>query len=330
MKSKKVLDDMARSWRIEYAGAFYHILSRGNQKQNIFADIKDQERFLDIIGEMATRFDIAIFAYVLLENHYHILLKTRSPNLSKAMQWMGTTYTRIYNNRHNRAGHLFQGRYKSFVVENDAYLLQLSYYIHCNPFRAGLVNRLSDYRWSSYPIYAYAKKGPEWLSTDLIWSFYKGEAPHISYRRKVQSYAKEQPSALEDLHYGLFYGAQSFADQLKERFLKAPPSKETPQQLKLAKDTSAEALIGNIFNVINCDITQFKQALRISKGDCYKRDLVLYLLWHSGLFSNFEIGEMFGLSYSSVSKRAAIMRQRIKEDSNLRDEIVHLNTLIKV
>ncbi len=119
---------------------------------------------------MSERFEIDVFAYVLMGNHYHILLRTRRANLKKAMHWFGTTYTQRFNRRHSRSGHLFQGRYKSIIVQNDAYLLQLSYYIHRNPLRAGIVKRLTDYRWSSYKVYAYGHKTPKWLSTELILS----------------------------------------------------------------------------------------------------------------------------------------------------------------
>jgi REP element-mobilizing transposase RayT len=102
--------------------------------------------FLGTIGRMSERFDNDIFAYVLMDNHYHLLLRTPKANLSRSMQWLGTTYTRRFNLEHFQSGHLFQGRYKSILVENDAYLMQLSYYIHNNPLRAGIVKRLIDYR----------------------------------------------------------------------------------------------------------------------------------------------------------------------------------------
>jgi putative transposase len=119
---------MGRAWRIEYEGALYHVLSRGNEQRDIFYDNTDRRRFLDAIGELAERFEMEIFAFVLMSNHYHLLLRTRRANLSKAMQWFGTTYTRRFNNRHDRSGHLFQGRFKSMIIENDAYLMQLSCY----------------------------------------------------------------------------------------------------------------------------------------------------------------------------------------------------------
>lgn len=178
---------MSRAWRIEYEGALYHVFSRGNGRQDIFIDDDDRCNFLDTVGELSERFDIDVCAYALMNNHYHLLLRTRLVNLKRAMHWFGTTYTQRFNCRHFRSGHLFQGRYKSIIVENDAYLLRLSYYIHRNPLRAGMVHRLADYRWSSYRVYAYGRKTPEWLSTDLILSQYSDtQNKHQRYRENTQ------------------------------------------------------------------------------------------------------------------------------------------------
>src|SRR5210317_367246 len=165
---------MSRPWRIEYEGALYHLLSRGNERSDIFMDEKDRSSFLNAVSEMLERFDIDVFAYVLMDNHYYLIVRTRRANLKKAMQWFGTTYTQRFNRRHFRSGHLFQGRYKSIIIQNDSYLLQLSYYIHRNPLRAGIVKRLTGYRWSSYNVYAYGRKVPKWLTTELIMSQFAG------------------------------------------------------------------------------------------------------------------------------------------------------------
>jgi putative transposase len=154
--------------------ALYPVLSRGNEQQDVFRDDQDRNRFLETVGEMSERFEMDIFAYVLMGNHYHLLVKTNRSNLSKCMQWLGLAYTRRFNNRHVRSGHLFQGRFKSIIVENDAYLVRLSCYIHRNPLRAKIVERLSDYRWSSYRVYAYGYRGPEWLKTETILSQFNG------------------------------------------------------------------------------------------------------------------------------------------------------------
>lgn len=119
---------------------------------------------------MSVRFEISIFAYVLMGNHYHLLLRTNKANLSKSMQWLRTTYSRRFNLRHFRSGHLSQGRFKNILVQNDAYFTQLSCYIHRNPLRDGLVDRLADYHWSSYRAYAYSRKPPSWLDTQFILS----------------------------------------------------------------------------------------------------------------------------------------------------------------
>lgn len=166
---------MSRPWRIEYEGALYHLLSRGNERSDIFINDKDRAGFLDAVGQMSERFDIDIFAYLLMDNHYHLLVRTRQANLKRAMQWFGSTYTQRFNRRHFRSGHLFQGRYQSIIIQNDAYLLQLSYYNHRNPLRAGIVRRLASYRWSSYNAYAYGRKTPNWLSTDMILDQFAGQ-----------------------------------------------------------------------------------------------------------------------------------------------------------
>ena len=101
---------MARPWRIEYVGAYYHVLSRGNEGLDIFYDDKDRKYFLDALGEMSERFEVEIYAFVLMSNYYHLLLQTKGSNLSRAMQWFGVTYTRRFDNRHCRSSHLFQGK----------------------------------------------------------------------------------------------------------------------------------------------------------------------------------------------------------------------------
>ena len=141
---------MARQWRIEFPGAIYHVLSRGNGHQDIFFGVDDRLLFCDLLAELSERFNFEIYAYMLMGNHYHLLLKTRDANLSRAMQWFGTSYTRKFDINNQRSGHLFQGRFKSIIVENDSYLLRLSCYIHRNPLRAGIVDRLADFPWSSY------------------------------------------------------------------------------------------------------------------------------------------------------------------------------------
>jgi len=251
---------MARPWRIEYEGAYYHVLSRGNQQQDIFLNDIDRHTFLKTLGRMSDRFEVDVFAYVLMNNHYHLLLRTNRANLSKSMQWLGTTYTTIFNLSQSRSGHLFQGRYKSILVENEAYLLQLSCYIHRNPLRAGIIKRLVDYSWSSYPAFAYNRRHPDWLKTELILKRFKTTNRHRAYREKVQKYSDEKKSIWEDIRHGLFYGSQAFVNRIKNDYLKKEPQTDIPIQKKIANEIDPNEIIKNATTIINCDLQKFKKS----------------------------------------------------------------------
>lgn len=321
---------MSRPWRIEFEGALYHVLARGNNRRDIFLDDEDFNILINLLGEMSSRFDVDVFAYVLMNNHYHILLRTNSPNLSKAMQWIGVTYTRRFNNRHVRSGHLFQGRFKSLIVQNDAYLVQLSCYIHRNPLRAGIVKRLIDYKWSSYPVYAYGRRPQKWLENRTILSQFGTEDQHQAYRTKVQRYSGEERSLFEDLRHGLFVGTAEFADKLRSQFLEETPHPEMPQQIKLSRDHELEKLINKLLKALGCNLKMFRESLRISEADKISRDFMLFILWQTGRFTNREIAKVFGLSYSSVSKRVSVVRNRLHEDKVFKNEFDRVNMLIKM
>lgn len=137
---------MTRPPRYDLPHTFYHVLSRGNERKTIFENEGDHEKFLMLLGRLPERFGLEVWSYVLMGNHYHLILKNRDGNLSRGMQWLGTSYTSYFNWKWGRSGHLFQGRFKSFVVEEESYLRQLILYVHRNPLRGGLVERLSEYR----------------------------------------------------------------------------------------------------------------------------------------------------------------------------------------
>jgi len=141
---------MGRPIRIEYPGALYHITSRGNEKKKIFLEDADRIKFLKILEDYHDRYGILIHGYILMDNHYHLILETPRGNLLKVMHGINSNYTGYFNRKYGRSGHLFQGRYKGIFVERDSYLLSLSRYVHLNSVRSGLVERPEDYRWSSY------------------------------------------------------------------------------------------------------------------------------------------------------------------------------------
>src|SRR5438105_329404 len=181
---------MARALRIERPGGRYHLSARGNERKPIYRDDSDRAHFLELLGEATKRFAIRVHAYVLMDNHFHLLVETPEANVSRAMQWLNVSYSIWFNRRHGRAGHLFQGRFQSVVVEDDAGWQEVARYIHLNPVRiAGLgldkrqraasragtigppgaeliaerLARLREFRWSSYRLYAGYGGGVGWL-----------------------------------------------------------------------------------------------------------------------------------------------------------------------
>ncbi|WP_320041492.1 transposase [uncultured Desulfobacter sp.] len=321
---------MARPLRIEFEGACYHVLSRGNNRKDVFRSEEDREDFLELLEEMVDRFSIVIYAYVLMGNHYHLLLKTEEPNLSRAMQWLGTSYTRRFNIRHMQSGHLFQGRFKSILVQNDSYLITLSCYIHRNPLRAKMVERLSDYPWSSYQFYAYGKEEPEWLNTQMLLShFGSGKEQYTNYRRKVKKYSDEDLSIWEDVKHGLIYGSQAFVERIKAKYLSDKPDRELPQLNQMLRSENPDALIKEISNALDCDIETLRSAGRLTGANRDKRDVVIKILLQTGKYSNQQIGELVGLTYSSVSKRLSCINESLKKGAETDFAIIYQRVMNK-
>lgn len=322
---------MARAWRIEYEGALYHVLSRGNERQDIVVTDDDRKLFLTTVGEMGERFEVDVFAYVLMDNHYHLLFRTNRSNLCRSMQWFGATYTKRFNLRHNRSGHLFQGRYKNMLVQNDAYLLQLSYYIHRNPQRAGMVRRVADYKWSSYRAYAYGKSHQRWLNTKaILLQFDNVKDKHQAYRKSMQKYSKEEQRTWEDLRHGVIVGTEKFVKKIKKRYLPDIPHTELPHQKQISRSINLDEVLSKAAGILNCDLENCRNSARISKSSTLDRDLIIYIAWQLGVATNQQIGERFGLTYSSVSQRARLTKEKIRKDKGLARKYQHVKSLMKI
>jgi len=225
---------MPRKPRIEYANAIYHVMSRGNRGGAIFEDDADRELFLETLGQACSKTGWVVHCYVLLGNHYHILLETPEANLVSGMQWLQSTYTQRFNVRHHEHGHLFQGRYKALLIDPDSetYFAVVSSYIHLNPARARLFNldnqKLADYAWSSYPHYLRPSKRPEWLQVDKVLSCLcvmddrKGRGWYRRYmqQRVAEIAGSQKPYELDPdwakSRHGWCLGESSFREKLLE------------------------------------------------------------------------------------------------------------------
>ncbi len=226
---------MPRKPRIEFAGAVYHVMSRGNRQDAIFLDDRDCEIFLDTLAEACGRTGWRVHAFVLMGNHYHLLLETPQANLVAGMKWLQGTYTQRFNARHRQWGHLLQGRYKALVVDSSGgeYFQTVGSYIHLNPARAGLFDlaagNLSDYRWSSYPLYLRPSKRPDWLCVDRILGaagLADDKAGRGAFRRMMQKRVAEISASAAprdvderwaDIRRGWCYGGEDFRETLLEK-----------------------------------------------------------------------------------------------------------------
>ena len=227
---------MPRRNRVVYSNAFYHVMNRGKDHQRIFHDERYYQEFLDVLGQASERFTAIFHAYCLMGNHYHLLVQTPESNISRIMRHINGVYTQKYNRLAGTDGSLFRGRFKAIVVDEDAYLLQLSRYIHLNPIanKKPLVTHLENYRWSSYRAYLGKTHAPDWLVRDMT---YQLLGPSTSFKQ-YQTFVE-----------------QELDDEIKQ-FYKAYPTEAV-----LGNKAFKEALILNIPNIENnlCDGYIFKK-----------------------------------------------------------------------
>jgi len=184
---------------------------------------------------------------------------------------------------------------------------------------------------SSYPAYAYGKNDPNWLETDLILSQFPGKERHRAYRSEIQRYSREEKKVIEDFRHGLLLlGSREFIEHIKSTYLKERPESELPQQKGVLKDRNPGELLERAGEILKCDVEDFRRSPKIGKKEKDKRDLLLYILWELGIYSGREIGEVFGLGYSSVSRRAHMVRERIQKDKVLKKEFKDIKSKIKI
>ena len=210
---------MARKPRVEFDGAFYHVIVRGNQRQRTFQDDRDRAAYLQRIEHYRQRYGFRLYAYVLMSNHVHLLLETKGVALSKIMQGIQASYTQSYNRRHRKVGHLFQGRYKAILCDRNAYLLELVRYIHLNPGRLREPEDPWRYRWSSHGAYL-GKASPVKLDTQEILSQFGSRLD--AARRAYQGFMEDgMTQGHEEKYYQTldqrFLGDERFVNEVAER-----------------------------------------------------------------------------------------------------------------
>jgi len=273
---------MARALRLEYPGAIYHITARGNAKEPVYLDDADRRRYLKLLGEVVRREGWVLYGYCLMNNHYHLLLETPEGNLSEGMRRLNGVYTQQFNRRHGRVGHVFQGRYKSRLVEKESYLLELCRYIALNPVRAGLVKDPKEWPWSSYRATAGMEQAVGSLQTEWILEQF-GAGPEAANRYRefvLEGIGKEAPKGLRT---GLMLGKEDYQAQVKAIFNE---ELSRPGGVRLQKKIGSPSL----------------DELFRGYSDRKERDRRIYQAYSEHSYSQAEIARHLGLTISSICK----------------------------
>lgn len=208
---------MARPLRVVFSGAWYHVMNRGAAKAPVFVTEADASTFLALLGELERRFGVEVHGYCLMENHYHVLLRTPDANLSRAMRHLDGVFTQRAHRRRGTDGPIFRGRFKSVLVQADGHLLTASRYIHLNPTEAGLVSRPEDWAWSSHRAYLEPSRGPRWLRTETILGLLGPPDARERYRALVDAgLDSEGASFYARPKWQPILGDQAFVDRARQ------------------------------------------------------------------------------------------------------------------
>ena len=223
---------MARPLRIEFPGAVYHLTSRGNAQHDIVVDDRDRVQFLSLLAHVSERYGWRCHAYCVMDNHYHLLIETPQPNLSLGMRQLNGRYTQTYNRRHERVGHLFQGRFTAILVEKEAHLLELCRYVVLNPVRANMVTHPRQWGWSSYRATVGETKAPAWLSTDWVLSQFGQRVGSAQDRyRTFVAEGRGGPTPWDQLTGQIYLGSEDFvAEHQPNRVIRDIPRRQTQAQ----------------------------------------------------------------------------------------------------
>ncbi len=311
---------MARPLRVEYPGAYYHLINRGNAGENIFDGQREKEKFLEYLKKAVERFSMIIHTYCIMPNHYHILVETPQPNLSVAMQWLNVSYAGYYNKKHQRSGHLFQGRYKAMLIDADKYLKHLSRYIHLNPVRAKLVIKPVEYPWSSYSAFIRTIKASDWLETKWLLACFgrKKKEAIKNYKKFVEGIdivAVENPN--KHLHGGFILGDTDFVNWVKDTFLSTrDDEKEIPQLKRLKPKVSLETILQAVCDEFGRSKEQVMEKGR--KGN-KAREIAIYLARDFSGAKCKDLGEFFGgISGAAITMRYNQVINKIDRDKRLK------------
>jgi REP element-mobilizing transposase RayT len=323
---------MARPLRISYPNAFYHVTCRGNDRRVIFHDDNDRTRFLEQLRSALAIFSVRLHAYVLMNNHFHLLVETPKANLSEFMRQFNICYTGYYNRRHRRIGHLYQGRFKAIVVDRDSYLLELSRYVHLNPIRikekaerAGRerMREVQQYRWSSLAGYLERKRKESWITYETVLGYVAGS------RQKYGEFVQEGihqgfATPWEALTAQVVLGDRDFVEKLKgmKKVVIRGNPKDQPSY-RMIERIEAEAVMKQAaayFRLSEAELTAKRGRHR------EERAVVMELLHRLSGLKQRVIGERFGgVDEGLVSRDRRAIREKMESEPKIRKWVQDLH-----
>lgn len=307
---------MARKPRIEFPGAFYHIITRGNRQQDIFEDHFDRKEYIDRLKKYQEKYQSILYAYVLMNNHTHLLMETGPVSLSKIMQTFQSSYTQYYNSRHKKIGHLFQGRYKAILCDKDSYLLELVRYIHLNPVRAKLVTDPKEYEWSSHRIYLGLEKNTL-IDINLVLAIFGKKIGKA--RKRYESFILEKADMGQRKDFykttdQCILGDDKFIEEIKKR-----TSHELGKETKKIHLTMSELIdrVATQMDVSDRDIPSSSKRRSASEA----RSIVAFLGKEYCGYKGKEIADYLGVDQSTVANSIRRIELKMRENSGYQKQI---------
>ncbi|OGR57968.1 MAG: hypothetical protein A2X36_17035 [Elusimicrobia bacterium GWA2_69_24] len=290
---------MGRPNRIQFAGACYHIMLQGNNHRDVFLNTQDRRYFLMLLRGYRERCELKVYAYCLLNSYVHLLLETSQPNLSRVMQGFNTSYTKYFNQAHNTAGHVFQGRYKALLVDKENYLLELTRYIHLAPVREGMQEKPWRYQWSSCPAYIESETKESLVDSEQVLRHFargrlKQSVRYLQYIKEGLATAKT-PEELPRIS-NLFIGGKEFVQDVAKKSGTAIPVADEGQGA-----AAAQAILTEVMDKHGVDgerlfgRVQWREVATVRKT-------AIYRIWKEAGLGVTEISRMFNRTPSAVSQ----------------------------
>lgn len=306
---------MSRPLRIQFPGAFYHVMARGNRKMNLYLSDDDKHNFLNLLKKVVQKFNFVIHAFVLMDNHYHLLLETPLANLSKGMHYLNSVYSQGFNKKHQMVGHLTQGRFKAILVDKNSYYETLIYYIHNNPVKANIVKDPSDYWASSHQAIIktyYRNRWAEWYDSEIILSHFhtqKENALKIYKHRLKNTHPNDLSKLIDKKTYIL--GEENYHQEIFEKYIKP---KIKINSIKDGLRSNLALAIKEIINMIERDM--MKSSAKENNLKLIQKMSLYYLTQNSDL-SYSEIADFMNIGSSDAARMKQKRFAKIMKENSL-------------